>query len=152
MRNRNKASLGSVSCATMLASDLIPTFASALDDFKPLTREHRALVREANRLDDFDGEDSDGILESLFDALDSYAPDYCYFGAHQGDGADYGFWPSWGSIDDDIRTGEILKVADLSEVPRDYVGTIAHANDHGNVTLYAKRGKRGKLHELWSVV
>ena len=32
------------------------------------------------------------LNEVLFDTLDSYAPDGYYFGAHQGDGSDFGFW------------------------------------------------------------
>lgn len=38
------------------------------------------------------GEDAISLLESLFGTLDNYAPeDYC-FGAHPGDGSDYGYW------------------------------------------------------------
>jgi hypothetical protein len=32
------------------------------------------------------------LLESLFDTLDNYSPEGYYFGAHPGDGSDYGFW------------------------------------------------------------
>ena len=34
-----------------------------------------------------------GVVDALIDALDDYAPDGCSFGAHEGDGADFGFWP-----------------------------------------------------------
>jgi hypothetical protein len=32
------------------------------------------------------------IWENLFDAMNDIAPKDCYFGAHEGDGSDFGFW------------------------------------------------------------
>jgi len=40
----------------------------------------------------WNSEASGWLLEALFDALDDIAPRGCYFGAHPGDGSNYGFW------------------------------------------------------------
>lgn len=40
-----------------------------------------------------ESEDAHAALASLFDALESIAPDGTYFGSIEGDGADFGFWP-----------------------------------------------------------
>lgn len=105
---RFTAELGTVSHATMRSEDLIPRFIETLDALK----EEESLSRWPNvdrwtRIDDtcaaieqrlangesyHASEESSWDIESLFDLLEEYAPDGCYFGAHEGDGSDYGFW------------------------------------------------------------
>jgi hypothetical protein len=34
----------------------------------------------------------DFVLDEIFERLNNIAPDDCYFGAHEGDGALFGFW------------------------------------------------------------
>lgn len=149
------ASIGSISSGTMRAEDLIPEFAWNLDYYlkrQPRSfprKEHRALIREANKITDFDSEESGYVLEELFDALNEYAPPYFYFGAHEGDGSDYGFWLNPHSFNE--KDWEGLKVEDTSEVPKGYRGEVLHVNDHGNMTLYYCNA-RGKLKEIWGIV
>lgn len=51
-----------------------------------------AYASEDKDSDWWNSEDATILLDSLFDTLDLYAPDGYYFGAHPGDGSDYGFW------------------------------------------------------------
>jgi hypothetical protein len=50
-------------------------------------------ARDSSRDPWWDSEDSDELLTQLFDALNACAPEGHYFGAHSGDGSDFGFWP-----------------------------------------------------------
>ena len=50
-----------------------------------------AHAMEDKEADWWNSDDAAGLLESLFDTLDSYSPEGYYFGAHLGDGSDYGF-------------------------------------------------------------
>ena len=49
------------------------------------------MVDDTGMLDKI-GVDPVGISDVL-DALDECAPEGCYFGPHEGDGSDFGFWP-----------------------------------------------------------
>jgi hypothetical protein len=76
----------SVSHGTMLAEHLIPAFAAILPADDPLRIEAEALdLSPANPA-------VEEVLVALFDALDAIAPTGTYFGAHPGDGSDFGFW------------------------------------------------------------
>lgn len=90
---------------TMRNCDLVPVFLEAIKD--TVEYEQRVLeIYGANRdlsvITDSDASDRDErwqsyemtcFLEELFDALDAHAPEGYYFGAHPGDGSDYGYWP-----------------------------------------------------------
>lgn len=145
---KRQATFGSISSGTMRTEDLIPAFAAELDYLGGCTRGERKLINEANRLTDYESLAASDILDELFIALDERAPAYGYFGSHEGDGADYGFWLSGDFPANDAFDG--LKVSDTSEVPADYTGEVLVVNDHGNMTLYA--ATHGKLREVWGVV
>lgn len=108
--------------------------------------------REGDRLNNLVGEsqdcwteDGDGIdpeheetaeyliNETLPDALQQFAPPYCYFGSHEGDGADFGFWPCMETI------RELPTVAD-SDAAKELSEECKSVNDHGNVTVYGADG------------
>jgi hypothetical protein len=167
-KRKTQYPMGSVSSATMRVEDLVPCFVNELEYRRrnhTLQRAHmRELTAIGKRMDSdgyYDDGDADNDLEWLFTTMDAYSAPYFYFGAHPGDGADYGYWLSESWDQDAVSVDEIaegceaqgdmlLKVGDLSEVPAGYRGEIALVNDHGNVTLYVKSAR--KLTEIWGVV
>lgn len=188
--------IGSVSHGTLRAEDLIPTFLDTLErlggsDAVSAACRDAVFPSHINvpegpapnygyTWSDAESPETRAYLESddaaddirqLVDALNALAPDYTYFGTHEGDASDYGYWPSWDSIESDSitvaeylkdpegSTWGILRVSDLAEIPSDYSGTVLLVNDHGNATCYScsrasfgSSGKDGHLVELWSRV
>ena len=152
------ADFGSVSHGTLRDEDLLQAFADELESllaeqsrrFKRAL--YRALIRDARKWlasgDDIAGAAGSGIVGELQDALNEFAPPYAYFGAHERDGSDFGFWLDRDALDESF---DGLRVDDTGEVPRDYRGEVLLVNDHGNVTLYVA-GSRGRLREVWAVV
>ena len=112
MTTRHKPTPGTVSHGTMRPEDLIPAFLSVAESHR-LSRANRARVREIQKrhaalnkhAQEGDPEadedawetyyasgDANEDTHALFDILDTIAPAGHYFGAHPGDGCDYGFW------------------------------------------------------------
>ena len=92
-----KATPGSVISGTHQTADLIRAFAAEYerlspDDAKEEIEEAYKLADEAD-LGDRHAENANEALYQLHDMLNSLAPEGHYFGAHEGDGADFGFWP-----------------------------------------------------------
>lgn len=137
---------GSISRGTMRVEDLIDTFSYELRKLAKASRRIREFVPLLKKCDKYSEDDAADLVKDLFDALGEFAPPYCYFDAHEGDGSDYGFWPSF----DAIKDSDALKVSDLSEVPRGYSGEVFLTNDHGNLTLY--NYARGRSREVWGIV
>jgi len=85
---------GTVSSGTLRAEDLIGSFADELEAISGHVgdNQYADLIEEARQ--DFDTiEDPDELINVLADALNERAPEGYYFGAHPGDGADFGWWP-----------------------------------------------------------
>lgn len=162
---KHKAEIGTVSNGTMRDEDLIPSFLNHLQwlDPKRITKLRKDTtwkrltnyLKKGNDLDGysdaggFDGGCLSDLSVELFEILSEYAPPYCSFGSSEGDGAQYGFWPSpWHEIKQET---DALIVSDTSEVPRGYRGEVFHVTDHGNLTLYTCNS-RGNLKEIWGIV
>lgn len=152
------ATFGSMSSGTMRPEDLIPVFGEALEWLANGTNpDHAALAEQAS---DYDREliteetqDEDDLLHELFEALQEYAPAYAYFGASEGDGADYGYWLS-PDFEHEFEGAKISDPAELDSLP-DVDREALFVNDHGNMTLYARAvtdNGIGYWSTLWEVV
>lgn len=140
---KRTATLGTISHGTLRTEDLLHAFADELEAIgseskdSQLVDEARAVLTlsQAGWTDIRDSEEAAELVNALQDALNEYAPSYCYFGTNEGDGSDFGFWPDWHQID------ELPRVADPADIPDGGTGEdCAYVNDHGNVTLYGANG------------
>jgi hypothetical protein len=159
--------IGSISHGTHRPQDLIGSYLWELKSLLPvyeyqeLTGKLDDMVKRtvtADALSDDDFDPSEAIdearseaLQYLTEQLEALAPVYTYFGAHPGDGSDFGFWPDFDGMDRDAggKDADLFKVSDTAEA-EGYTGTVMHVNDHGNVELYS--AVAGELTPIWSCV
>ena len=87
----------------------------------------------------------------------SSPPPFATFGAHEGDGACYGYWVDWEGIDDSEHEGSLLKVPAGEDWPEDEVRErleadaleyVLEASERGSATLFDARTRK----EVWSIV
>ena len=97
-----------LSDAIMRSEDLIPKFMGILEDVAELCEIQEEVAQLREEVDKLEMEDEEGyrayykdseqaswiLNEGIWDLMDSIAPEFCYFGAHEGDGTCYGFWTS----------------------------------------------------------
>ena len=150
------ASLGTISTDTLRPEDLISAFASELAYLAKRAGEHpryAELVSRAEALsaaDDPAPEAISEMVDELREALECFAPPYCYFGSHPDDGADFGFWPE-PDFQRMMRDDDVLQVAGLADIPADFRGEVLVVNDHGNCA-FGTIDDTGEFHAIWSCV
>jgi hypothetical protein len=154
MTTNSNIRIGTLIHGTLRDEDLLAAFADELDrltagDDSPLRRPESVEAREllAIDADEWTEEQQESaaylINETLFYALNEYAPPHVYFGAHEGDGSDFGFWPIGEPFSD---TCETVRISDEDFIDVD-CRVHVNINDHGNITVSQLRGE-----ELWSAV
>ena len=87
-----------------------------------------------------DDDPSAECLNDCLDELQANAPIYCYVGASESDGADFGVWLSQDALNEAIRTGVPIPGTQDRNGAGSCInvedGTIIDVNDHGNVSVY----------------
>jgi hypothetical protein len=147
--------VGTISWGTLRSQDLIGSFMDVLIDHDlptahALQKEYREVFQNIDNDEFMDAsEDATWLVEALFEALNEIAPPFCYFGATDGDGADFGFWADDEMVRKSIEHAEPVPNTDYRVSIDDLV--LWEVNDHGNVTGYhllnAAQGRSKNLHD-----
>lgn len=165
--------IGTVSHGTMRPDDVLPAMMEALDSIKhdiaadvrqddtAEDTEYRIKTvgmidnvlgaMEARQEDDGYWNDEQAVwdMDEVAQLLESFSPPYVYFGAHPGDGSDYGFWPAHESAHEDAQNGELPSGDELPDEAPD--GQLfLHVNERGNIELYRREGDRWE--SIWVIV
>ena len=148
--------LGSISHGTLNSDDLIDAFMATLDELVEalsLSDDGQETVEFVGYAYDVmgmverertGGPDDFELVDALSQVLSEFAASGTYFGAHEGDGSDFGFWPD---ID---YLSEINHVGDPCELDTMGGSEAVYVNDHGNMTFYFRDGDGWTI--LWDCV
>lgn len=96
--------IGTISHGTLLTYDLAVAFLDVIRELAPaayqqltvvcgMTPDYLRALDEGRNAEYWASEEAAWFVEDLSDALSAHAPEGFYFGAHDGDGTDFGFWP-----------------------------------------------------------
>lgn len=83
--------MSSVIHGTHRLQDLLPAFMKEIEARTGVPVTEPILPEEDDHLW-WESEEADWVLEEFFDRLSDLAPPGTQFGAHEGDGSDFGFW------------------------------------------------------------
>ena len=131
--------LGSISTGTLRTEDLLAAFHSTI-----AASGTPPALAEDGYIDGGEPYSAGELLEVYTEQLESLCPPFVYFGTHEGDGADFGFWPDIETIQEIVNIAECDASQGIS-CPDD--GVIVQVSDHGNVTVTDM-----ERNVLWSVV
>jgi hypothetical protein len=114
---------GSVSHGTLRVEDLIPTFLDTIEALNPelataIREDHADTIEHLVTWLEPDPDDLGFLMEILHDTLNRLAPAGYVFSAHEGDGADFGFW-----VDEEDTVAVAVTFTVVVDVPR------VHSND-----------------------
>jgi len=126
--------LGSISHGTLRNEDLIPVLVRELQELKKelvsdkdktaediaeAQRIEEFLAEQAERENEdgyFDSEDASEDVNEMMDILTDNAPPFVYFGSHEGDGSDFGYWISFDAVEQAVDAGELVRVDDEAAI------------------------------------
>lgn len=76
-------------------------------------------IEDATELVDntLDADEVSELIGELIDGINQVSPSGCYFGAHPGDGADFGFWPV--ELDDVEELGSEVAIDETGDIEDD---------------------------------
>lgn len=104
MSNEIELNAGSyVDYASLRTQDLLPEFLNILNSINAPEYEQLmsspfgpipAYAMEDQDSEWWDSEDASFLMDELIDVLNNYVPEGHYFGAHEGNGSDFGVWIS----------------------------------------------------------
>jgi hypothetical protein len=128
--------IGSISTGTLRIEDLLDAFAGELSR---LTNDTHKLLKDYATVDADDWSQGSELVNELQEALNEHAPPHVYFGSLEGDGADFGFWPTQEPFSDTCAThithepaGPLNQNTELIDLD---CNVYVSVNDHGNITV-----------------